>query len=135
MLKKIILGICLILIHNSSFAYIQSYVTFGEQTGEQLHRLRIEENLPANYVKNNKVEFRLITAGTYQIPTTEYINKILHSFKTWEDVDNCKIEFQRGTDITTDTVPDPENSSKPIQNSDFSIGFTDAVFDRASFCE
>ena len=70
------------------------------------------------YFDDDKLVFRLITAGTYAIPDEDSNYAVINAFQTWEDVENATIAFSRGTDVTVDT---PVASA----NEDFTIGFTD----------
>ncbi|HCN06966.1 MAG TPA: hypothetical protein DIT01_03460, partial [Lentisphaeria bacterium] len=72
------------------------------------------------YFDNDKLVFRLITAGTFAIPDEDSNYAVINAFQTWEDVENAEIAFSRGTNVTVDT---PVASA----NEDFTIGFTDGA--------
>lgn len=69
---------------------------------------------PSSYFSDGKLVYRVITGGTYAVPSNSFQTAVEHGVQSWEDISDATIAFSRGLDITTDS------------DEDFSIGFSTA---------
>ncbi|MFT5130901.1 MAG: putative repeat protein (TIGR02543 family), partial [Rhodothermales bacterium] len=95
-----------------AFAYLLSQWT---PQGDAPIAWDFQGQQPSAYFADGRLVYRLITSGSYAMTDADRHQNIMNAFKTWEDVPDAIVAFERGPDIVVDA------------ETDFSIGFATAA--------